>query len=80
MQILNLSSLVLNSIELLCYPFMVSVDRINGSCNTHDVLSKICVSNKTEDVNLNIFNMIARINESKAKNSKICFMQLYILI
>ena len=28
-------------------------------------LIKKCVSNKTEDVHLNVFNLITRINESK---------------
>ena len=28
-------------------------------------LGRLCAPNKTEDVNLNVFNMITRINESK---------------
>ena len=47
-------------------PFAVKFDRCNGSCNTHDNLYReICVPNKTEDVNLSVFNMITRVNESK---------------
>ena len=51
----------------LCYyPFVVNLDRCNESCNTlNDSSNKICVPNKTEDVNLSFFNMIARINKSK---------------
>lgn len=46
---------------------MVSLDRFNGSCNAlNDLSSKISVSDKTEDVDLNVFNMIAKVNESKA--------------
>ena len=46
---------------------MVSLGRCNGSCNTLDDLSiRTCVLNKTEDVNLNVFIVITRINESKA--------------
>ena len=56
----------LNPTELHYYPFMVSLDRCNGSCNTIvDPSARICVLNKTENVNLNAFNMITRINESK---------------
>ena len=56
----------LNSSELYYYPFMVSLDRCNGSCNTLDDLSsRIYVPNKVKDVNLNIFNVITRINEAK---------------
>ena len=50
--------------ELRCYPFVVKLDRCKRSFNFDDPFSKICVSNKTK-VNSNIFNMIARINESK---------------
>ena len=40
--------------------------RCNGSYNTTDSpFDKIYVSNKTEDVNLSVFNMIIRINGSK---------------
>ena len=36
------------------------------SCNTFDGLSnKLCIQNRTEDLNLSVFNMIAWINESK---------------
>ena len=36
------------------------------SCNTpNDLSNKVCVPNKTEDLNLSVFNMITRINESK---------------
>ena len=56
----------LNAIELNYYPFMVSLCRCNGSCNAfYDLSGKICVPNKTKDVNVKVLNMIARINESK---------------
>ena len=49
------------------YPFAVNLGRCNGSCNTLDgPSSRICVPNKTEDVDLNAFNMIIGTNESKA--------------
>ena len=51
---------------------MVSLGRCNGSCNTLDDLSvRTCVLNKTEDVNLNVFIVITRINESKASTKRI---------
>ena len=35
------------------YPFMVNLDRCDGSCNTlDDPLIRTCVPNKTENVNL----------------------------
>ena len=45
---------------------MVSLDKFNESCNTLDDLSsKIYIPNKAEDLNLNVFNLITRMNESK---------------
>ena len=47
-------------------PFMLGLDRCNGSCNTPDHLStRICVPNKTEDLNLNVFNVAIRISQLK---------------
>ena len=37
-----------------------------GIFNTYNDLSNtVCVPNKTEDLNLSVFNMIAGVNESK---------------
>ena len=47
-------------------PFSVKLDKCVGSCNTiNDLSNKVCVPNKTEDLNLSIFNLITGINESK---------------
>ena len=52
--------------EFYYYPFAVKLDRCVGSCNTvNDLSNKVCVPNKTEDLNLSVFNMIKGINESK---------------
>ena len=45
-----------------------------GSCNTlNDLSNRICVPNKTEGLNLNVFNMIAGINESKTLTKHISY-------
>ena len=52
--------------EFRYYPFAAKLDRCIGNCNTlNDLSNKLCVQNKTEDLNLNMFNMITGINESK---------------
>ena len=52
--------------EFHYYLFSVKLDRCAGSCNTINELSnKVCVPNKTEDLNLSVFNIIAGINQSK---------------
>ena len=50
---------------------MVNLDRCVGSCNTfNDLSNKVCVPNKTKDLNLSVFNMITGMNKSEtlAKN------------
>ena len=52
--------------EFHYYPFTVQLDKYVGSCNTlNDLSNKVCVPNKTEDLNLSVFNMITGINKSK---------------
>ena len=54
----------LRSHEFHYYPFAVKYNRCVGSSNTlNDLSNKACVSNKTEDLNLSMFNMITGINE-----------------
>ena len=49
--------------EFHYHPFFVKLDRYVGSCNAFNTLSnKVCVPNKTENLNLSVFNMIAGIN------------------
>ena len=44
---------------------MISLDKYSESCN---VLSpKICVPKETEDINVEVFNMITNKNEAKKK-------------
>ena len=48
------------------YPSAVNLDRFIGSSNTlNDLYNRICVPNKTDNVNLNVFNLITGIVESK---------------
>ena len=45
--------------EVHYYPFAVKLDRCIGSCNNlNDLPNKVCVPNKTEDLNLSVFKMI----------------------
>ena len=48
------------------YPFTVNLDRCVGSCNPfNDLLNRLYVADKTEDLNVRVFNMITGINESR---------------
>ena len=56
----------LNPAELNYYPFMIGLDKCNGSCYAVDDLStKICVPSEIKDVNVKLLNMTTRINEAK---------------
>ena len=54
--------------ELDYYLFLVKLDRCVGSCNTlNDLSNKVCVPNKTEDLNIHVFNTITRKNNESKK-------------
>ena len=45
--------------EFHYYPFPVKLGRCVRNCNTlNDLSNKVCFPNKTEDLNLSMFNMI----------------------
>ena len=61
-----LDLVLLDPIELNYYPFIISLDKFNESCNAVDDFStKICVPNKTKDINVKVFNIITRIYDAK---------------
>ena len=45
--------------ELHYNPFAIKLDKCVRSCNTvNDLSNKVCVPNKTEDLNIHVFNII----------------------
>ena len=52
----------LNNQECIIQSTLINLQLCNTLDNTY---GKICVQNKTDDVNLSVFNMIAGINESE---------------
>ena len=54
------------------YPLAVKLGRYVGSCNTlNDLSNKAYIQIKKEDLNLSVFNMITRINQSKTLTNHI---------
>ena len=51
--------------EFHYYPFTVKLAKCVESNTLNDLSNKVCDPNKTEDVNLDIFNMITGTDESK---------------
>ena len=69
------------SLEFHSYLFVVKLERCVESCNTlNDLSFKVCVPNITEDLNLSMFKMITRINESKRLTKHISWECKYRLI
>ena len=55
-----------HSQEFHCYAYSVKLDRCVGICNTlNDLSNKICVPNKTKNLNVHVFNMITGKHEWK---------------
>ena len=58
--------------ELHYYPFAVKLDKCVGSCNAlNDLSNKVCAPNKTEDLNIHVFNIIAGKGESQISTKDI---------
>ena len=59
----------LNPVELKYYQFVISLDTCSGSRNFIDDLStKICLRNKTKDINGKLFDMITNKNDEKIQS------------
>ena len=51
----------LDLVELSYYPYMISLEKCDGSCNAFDGLCiKVCVPSKMKDANVEVFNMITK--------------------
>ena len=55
-----------NKNELLFYPLSNKVNKCSNNCNNiNDPLVKLCVPDIIKDMNIKVFNMLARINETR---------------
>ena len=56
----------MNIVKLHYNSFADKLDRCIGSCNTlSDFSNKVCAPSKTEDLNIHVFNITTRKNETK---------------
>ena len=52
--------------EPVFYPLSIKVNKCSGDCNTvNDPMAKLCVSDVVKDLDVKVFNMLARINETR---------------
>ena len=56
----------LNKNEPVFYPDGIKVNKCSGDCNNiNDPMAKLCVPNIVRDINIKIFDLLERINETK---------------
>ena len=52
--------------EALFYPYNVLVNKYSGSCDTlDDPMAKLCVPNVVKNVNMKVYNISMRLNETR---------------
>ena len=55
-----------NSNEPVFYPFSIKTSKCSGSCNNiNDPYAKICVPDVVKDLNVKVFNVMSRTNETR---------------
>ena len=55
-----------NSNEPMFYPFSIKVNKCGGSCNSiNDPYAKLCVPDISKNINVKVFNLMSRINETR---------------
>ena len=56
----------INSNEPSFYPYSVKISRCSGSCNNfNDTYPKLCVPDVSKNMNVKVFNLISRTNETR---------------
>ena len=55
-----------NSNEPLFYPFSIKTSKCSGSCNNiNDPYAKLCVPDVVKNLNIKVFNLMSRTNETR---------------
>ena len=56
----------LNKDEPVFYPLSIKVNKCSRDCNNiNDPMAKLCVPNIVKDMNIKVFNLLARINGTR---------------
>ena len=55
-----------NSDEPVFYPFSIKTSKCSGSCNNiNNPYAKLCVPNVVKNLNVKVFNLMSRTNETR---------------
>ena len=57
---------IVNSNEPIFYPYSIRTSKCSGSCNNiNDPYAKLCVPNTIKNLNVKVFNLVSRTNETR---------------
>ena len=52
--------------ETVFYPYSITINKCKDSCNTiNDQYAKLCVPHTIKNINVKVFNLMSRTNETK---------------
>ena len=54
-----------NSKNLIFYPFSIKINKCSGNCNNINPYAKNCVADVIKDLNVKVFNLMSRTNETR---------------
>ena len=55
-----------NSDEPVFFPFSIKISKCSGSCNNiNDPYAKLCITDVVKNINLKVFNLMSRANETR---------------
>ena len=55
-----------NKNELVFYPLSIKINKCNGNCNNiNDPMAKLCLPSIVKNMNIKVFNMLSKINETR---------------
>ena len=55
-----------NTNELMFYPYSIKIDKCRGSCNTINYpYDNLCVPDTIKNINVKVFNLMSRTNETR---------------
>ena len=58
----------INSTEPSFYPYSILVNKCSGTCNNiNDPYAKLCVPDVAKNMNIKVFNLMSRTNETRLK-------------
>ena len=57
-----------NTNEPVFYPYTIKINKCKGNCNIiNDPYAKLCISDAIKNINVKVFNLMSRTNETRHK-------------